>query len=246
VKNLPKPAAIAIVVTSLLIVTALGYFLVISPKRSKSAELAKETQAVQVQIQTLRLANTQVNKVEPIRVADLFRVSKAMPSTDDMPGVLLELNRIARDVGIRFESITPQEAGDAGGYMRRPIDLVFDGNYYELSDFLYRLRSLVSVRGGQLQATGRLFTVNSINFVESDREFPNIKATLQVNAYVYGTGVPAPVAPAQPAPAQPAPAEPAAPGQTTPAQPAPAQPAAPVQPTAPAEPQPAPPTTPGA
>ncbi len=228
-KNLPKPAAIAIVVVSLLIVTALAYFVVISPKRSKAAELQQEAQAVQVQIQTMRLANAQVNKVEPIRVADLFRVSKAMPSTDDMPGMLLELNRIAREVGIQFESITPQEASDGGGFMRRPIDLVFDGNYYELSDFLYRLRSLVRVRGGQLEATGRLFTVNSINFVESDREFPNIKATLSVIAYVYGTGVPAPA----PAPAEPPAASPAAPAQPAPAEPQPAPPAAATTPGAP-------------
>ena len=211
-KGLPKPAAIAIVIVALLVVSAAGYFLLISPQRSKSAELAQEAQSVQAQIQALRIANAQVRSVEPIRVADLFRVSKAMPATDDMPGMLLELNRIARETGIRFESITPQEAADAGGYMRRPIDLIFDGNYYELSDFLFRLRSLVRVRGGQLEATGRLFTVNAINFVESEREFPRIKATLSVSAYVYGTGAaptPTPPAATEPAPAQPAPAQPA-------------------------------------
>jgi Tfp pilus assembly protein PilO len=218
VKSLPKPAAIAIVVTGLLVVSLAGYFLLISPQRSKSAELAKEADAIEAQIQALRIANAQVRNVEPIRVADLFRVSKAMPSTDDMPGVLLELNRIANETGIRFESITPQEAADAGGYLRRPIDLVFDGNYYELSDFLYRLRSLVRVRGGQLEATGRLFTVNALNFVESERSFPRIKATLNISAYVYGTGAAAPAQP--PAPASPAPASPA------PAEPAPAQPSA--------------------
>jgi type IV pilus assembly protein PilO len=215
VKGLPKPAALAIVIVALLVFSALGYFVLISPQRSKSAELAEEAYALQSQIQTLRIANAQVRKTEPIRVADLFRVSKAMPDTDDMPGVLLELNRIARETGIRFESITPQEGADAGGYLRRPIDLVFDGNFYELSDFLFRLRSLVRVRGGQLEATGRLFTVNSLNFVESEREFPRIKATLNVSAYVYGTGAaaPAPAAPAaggQPAPAQPAPTPPPA------------------------------------
>jgi Tfp pilus assembly protein PilO len=213
VKGLPKPAAIAIVIVALLVVAAAGYFLLISPQRSKGAELAEETHAVQVQIQALRVANAQVRTVEPIRVADLFRVSKAMPDTDDMPGMLLELNRIARETGIRFESITPQAGADAGGYVRRPIDLVFDGNFYELSDFLFRLRSLVRVRAGQLEATGRLFTVNSLNFVESEREFPRIKATLNVSAYVYGTGAPTPAAPAggqpAPAPAQPAPAQPA-------------------------------------
>jgi Tfp pilus assembly protein PilO len=235
VKNLPKPAAIAIVVVSLLVVTALGYFLLISPQRSKSSELEKQTASVQAQIQQLRIQTTQVRQTQPIRVADLFRVSKAMPSTDDMPGVLLELNRIAREAGIRFESITPQEGADAGGYLRRPIDLVFDGNFYELSDFLFRLRSLVRVRSGQLEATGRLFTVNSLTFVESERQFPDIKATLSVSAFVYGTGQPQPPSPPPPAAAQPAApgAQPAAPAQPAPAQPAPAQPA-PAQPAAPA------------
>jgi Tfp pilus assembly protein PilO len=222
VKGLPKPAVIALMIVALLLVSAAGYFLLISPQRSKSAELAEEMHAVRAQIQVLRIANAQVRKAEPIRVADLFRVSKAMPDTDDMPGVLLELNRIARETGIRFESITPQEGADAGGYLRRPIDLVFDGNFYELSDFLFRLRSLVRVRAGQLEATGRLFTVSSLNFVESEREFPRIKATLNVSAYVYGTGAAAPSAPAAgqpaPAPAQPAPTQPA------PAQPAPSTP----------------------
>ncbi|HEV2712925.1 MAG TPA: type 4a pilus biogenesis protein PilO, partial [Gaiellaceae bacterium] len=164
-KSLPKPAAIAIVIGVLLLVAAAGYFLLISPQRSKSAELAKETESVEAQIQARRIDNAQTRNVEPIRVADLFRITKAMPPTDDMPGMILELNRIARQTGIRFESITPKEAADAGGYLRRPIDLVFDGNFYELSDFLFRLRSLVRVRGGQLEATGRLFTVNSLSFV---------------------------------------------------------------------------------
>jgi Pilus assembly protein, PilO len=219
VKSIPKPAAIAIVVAGLLVVTLAGYFLVISPQRSKAAELTTEAESIEAQIQALRIANAQVRNVEPIRVADLFRVSKAMPSTDDMPGVLLELNRIANETGISFESITPQEATDAGGYLRRPIDLVFDGNYYELSDFLYRLRSLVRVRGGQLEATGRLFTVNALNFVESERAFPRIKATLNISAYVYGTGAAVPAQPT-PAPAAPAPAAPA------PAQPSPSPPPA--------------------
>jgi hypothetical protein len=216
-KGVPKPAAIALVVVGLLVVSLSGYFVLVSPQRSKSADLAQEADAIEGQIQALRTANARVRNVEPIRVADLFRVSKAMPTTDDMPSVLLELNRIARETGIRFESITPQNPADAGGYQRRPIDLVFDGNFYELSDFLYRLRSLVRVRGGKLEATGRLFSVNTFNFTESEHGFPRIKATLNISAYIYGTGAPAPAA-------QPAPAQPSAPAQPTPAPP-PAQPA---------------------
>lgn len=209
-QRIPKPAAIALVVVVLLVAGALGYFLLISPKRSESADLGQQIQAVETEIQTRRLAVRSTPKPEPIRAADLFRVTKAMPSKADMPGVLLELNRIARETGIKFESITPGDTADAGGYLRQPIDVIFEGNFYELSDFLYRLRTLVSVHRGRLQATGRLFTVRTLSFVEGEKGFPQIKATLGVDAYVYGAGTttpPATTPPATPPPANPPPAQ---------------------------------------
>lgn len=188
-RKLSQKAVIALVALGLLLVAALGYFLLISPQRSKAAELDREIQEVQQQIATNRLAARRGAKAQPIRVADLFRLTKAMPDTADMPGVLLELNRIARGTGIRFESITPKDPAAQNGYVRLPIDLVFDGNFYELSDLLYRLRSLVGVRGGQLEATGRLFMVRALEFGESATHgFPQIKASLSVDAFVYGTG----------------------------------------------------------
>lgn len=208
-QRIPKPAAIALVVVALLVVGGLGYFLVISPKRSASADLAAQIEATETEIQTRRLAVRSAPKAEPIRAADLFRVTKAMPSKADMPGVLLELNRIARDTGIRFDSITPGDSADAGGYLRQPIEVVFEGSFYELSDFLYRVRTLVSVHNGRLRATGRLFTVRTLSFVESEKGFPQIRATLGVDAFVYGTGAataPAATPPAATPPAAPPPA----------------------------------------
>ena len=215
-QRIPKPAAIALVVVGLLVAAALGYFVLISPKRSEAAELTTRIELTETEIQTRRIAQRTTPTAEPIRAADLFRVTKAMPSKSDMPGVLLELNRIARETGIRFESITPQDGTDAGGYLRQPIDLVFEGNFYELSDFLYRVRTLVAVQNGELRASGRLFTVRTLSFVEGEREFPQIKATLGVDAYVYGTGATTPATPAPaPAPA-PSPAPAPAPQPTPP------------------------------
>lgn len=231
-QRIPKPAAIALVVVALLVVGALGYFVLISPKRSASSDLADQIQATETEIQTRRLAVRSAPKVEPIRAADVFRVTKAMPNKADMPGVLLELNGIARDTGIRFESITPGDSADAGGYLRQPIDLIFEGNFYELSDFLYRVRTLVSVRGGRLEATGRLFTVRTLSFVEGERGFPQIKATLGMDSYAYGTGSATATTPAAPATPPPAAAPPA--------------PQPPTQPPAPAAPPPAGATAAGA
>ena len=97
-QRIPKPAAIALVVVALLVVGALGWLVGISPKRSASADLAVQIEATETEIQNRRLAGRSA-RAEPIRAADLFRVTKAMPGKPDMPGVLLELNRIARDTG---------------------------------------------------------------------------------------------------------------------------------------------------
>ena len=105
-----------------------------------------------------------------------------------MPGVILELNRIARDTGIRFDSITPQAPADSGGYQGVPINLVFQGNYFELSDFLFRVRNLVCVRGRPARRHRTAVRGRSLCFSEGVKKFPQIQATLGVAAFVYGTG----------------------------------------------------------
>ena len=96
-----------------------------------------------------------------------------MPDRAEMADVILELNRIATDTGIRFESI------DAVARDRRARATrccrsrsSFEGNFYNLSDFLFRLRNLVAVRDGELNASGRLFNVQSISFGSGDGLLP--------------------------------------------------------------------------
>lgn len=199
-----RPAVIVLVVVGLIAYLALGYLLLISPQRSKGSDLKKQVADTEAQINQYRTLSAQAKAAAPIRVADLFRLEKAMPNEVDMAGIVLELSRIAGNSGIAFESITPQGVVAQPGYQVLPVALVFDGNYFELSDFLYRLRSLVRVRTGRLASSGRLFIVDAISFSESEKSFPRIQAALVVNAYVYGD---APV----PGAAPPA----AAPGTTT-------------------------------
>ena len=91
-----------------------------------------------------------------------------MPDQVDMAGILLELNQVAEDSGITFEQITPATtATPISGYLAIPITVEFQGNFYDLSDFLYRLRNLVDVRHGTLDATGRLFAIDEVDFAEA-------------------------------------------------------------------------------
>ena len=180
------PTVIAGIAVGLLVYALAGYFLLISPQLSKAADLKKQTEATQQQIVQYRTLAAQARATPPIRVAELFRLTKAMPDQVDMAGVVLELSRVARESGIEFTSITPQGPAAQSGYSSVAITLEFDGNYYELSDFLFRLRNLVRVHDGRLEAQGRLFVVDTISFSESTHSFPRIKASVAVRGFVFG------------------------------------------------------------
>jgi Tfp pilus assembly protein PilO len=191
-----------LIIPVLLVVAAVGYFFLVKPKQDEAGRTSDEIAELETQIAVAQAAAQAPAKGqdETIRVADVFRVTKAMPDEDDMPGILLELDGVASASGVRFISISPQAPIVQSTYTALPVNLSFEGNYYDLTDFLFRLRNLVSVRDGKLEADGRLYTLDTLSMQEGPSGFPDIAASLTVTAYVYSTTpAAAPVAPAAPA-----------------------------------------------
>jgi type IV pilus assembly protein PilO len=191
-KALQPGALIGIMVGAVLVFGLAGWFLLVRPQGTKVTSLKAQATEVQAKIDAYHQQVAAARAAPKIEVADVYRLAKAMPDRIDMPDLLLELSQLARDSGIRFDSITPQAIAPIGSYAVLPISVIFQGNFYNLSDFLYRLRSLVSVHAGRLDATGRLFAVDTLTFNESTLKFPQIQATLVIDAFVYGSGTPAP------------------------------------------------------
>ena len=205
--KLRTEAKVGVLVAGILLGLISGWLLVISPKRHEVSALEQQIDVTRTQIAIAQGVQTP-SQPPPIRIADLFRLSRAMPNTSDIPGVILQLSRVAKDTGVKFESITPHDPVPYGAYQQVAVDLSFEGRFYDLSDFLYRLRNLVSVHEGVLNATGRLFTVDSITLNQGSDSFPQVKAALTVSAYVFGDGtappVPSGVAPLGASPSSPA------------------------------------------
>ena len=128
-------------------------------------------------------------------IRNLLSGEQAMPVTG--PECPTRASR-RRHVGASQRATTPLASATAtpiSGYLAIPITVEFQGNFYDLSDFLYRLRNLVDVRHGTLDATGRLFAIDTLSFDEAQGGFPQISATLVVDAFVYGTLTPATATP---------------------------------------------------
>jgi hypothetical protein len=197
--GLSQPAAIALIVVGFLVFAAGGWFTLIHPQHSRASDLDQQIADTNSAIDAARALTLEAKKGADIRVADLYRLTKAMPDQVDMPGILLQLNQVAEDSGITFDTINPAStATPISGYLAIPITVEFTGNFYDLSDFLFRLRNLVDVRRGSLDASGRLFAIDQIDFAEAPPPpgFPQIKAHLVIDAFVYGTGTAPTVAPA--------------------------------------------------
>jgi type IV pilus assembly protein PilO len=184
-KSLSGNALIGIIVAGVLVFGLAAWFLVVHPQSGKVASFKKQAQDVQEKIDAYNQQVATARSAPKIEVADVYRLAKAMPTKTDMPDLVLELSQLARDTGISFDSISPQPVAAVGSYSVMPISVTFNGNFYNLADFLYRLRSLVTVHGGRLDATGRLFSVDTLAFNESELKFPQIQATLVIDAFVY-------------------------------------------------------------
>jgi len=189
--SLSTRAQVALVAGGLLLVALIAYFAVISPKRSTTAQLKQQTAAVQAQIDQNR--STAFTKALPaVRAASVFSLSKAMPTEPETPNVILQLNQLAVDSGISFDTITPQGASSSTSavtttpdpFAAEPIQVSFTGSFYGLLAFLQRVRNLVRIENGHLNAVGRLFDVSNVAFAPGPKGFPQIQATLTLNAFV--------------------------------------------------------------
>jgi hypothetical protein len=127
-----------------------------------------------------------------VRAASIFKLTQAMPSQLDTPDVILQLNQLADDSGLSFDQITPGGGSSSTStgtvttdpFAAEPIQVQFTGSFYNLLAFLQRLRNLVRVENGNLFTAGRLFDVSDVAFNAGTQGFPQIQATLTVNAFV--------------------------------------------------------------
>jgi Tfp pilus assembly protein PilO len=194
--SLSTRAQVALVAAALLVVAMVGYFAVISPKRSDAASLKKQTAAVQAQIKQNQSSGFK-QALPAVRSAPVFSLAKAMPSQLETPDVILQLNKLALDSGISFDSIAPGASqssgavtGTADPFAVEPIVVQFSGSYYNLLAFLQRLRNLVRVENGNLFAAGRLFDVSDISFCATGGSACAASASSSGSATTPGAGGP--------------------------------------------------------
>jgi Tfp pilus assembly protein PilO len=188
-RPLPQGAVIGGIVGAGLLVALVGWLVLVSPQKHKAADLDMQRATVEAKItdQLAQIAAAKnVTAAPTIRVADVYKLAKAMPSSVDAPDILIEVNQVANDAGVDVQSINLSPPAADGTI---PVTLNLSGDFFTVTDLLYRLRNLVSVRHGALEATGRLFAIDNVSLAPSGRA---ITATVTMHTYSYAPPAAAP------------------------------------------------------
>lgn len=182
----PRTLTIA-AVCAVILYAAVVWLLMVSPKRAEAAEARAAVAAAEIRLAEAQAVSSRPGSTGGAPVADVFRLAKAMPASADQSSLVLELSKLAQASGVTLRVIAPQEPLVApGGPTRIPISVTVGGSYFRITKFVRGAQGLVKVRGGKLEAKGRLFAVQSLELGESATEkFPALDAIIVLNAYVY-------------------------------------------------------------
>jgi hypothetical protein len=162
ITRLSGRVAALLAAATVLVVLLAGWFVLVSPQRSKAAELQTSIDVTQAQV-----ISTQAYVDSPATkraVHDLKRLQLVLPDDPRISQVLRQLSAAAGQAGVSVDSISPAAAIPSSGGETVPIGLSVTGHYFNISRFLHILREEVGVKGQLIKGTGRLYSADSITF----------------------------------------------------------------------------------
>lgn len=192
----------------------LGWALLVSPKRAQATKLESQINSEQSQLAGVR---TQLAAGEAAEGAfarsytSLVRLGEAVPTDDNTPSLILQLQKAAKSTGVNFDSLTfnagsssapapttssssatqsataalpPGATVGPAGFPIEPFTFEFTGNFFHLASFLNKLQKFVVANNKSLSVSGRLMTLDSINLGPGQGGFPQIDATIGATTFL--------------------------------------------------------------
>ena len=165
------------------------YFLIITPKKDETDGKLAEYQTANAEYEQNR---AKVQRIDEERTAanqaagDLLKLNKLIPMDSQVPSVIVELQETANEAGLNFLKIVPVTpvAGSDGG-TTVPMEINVQGEYFDVHDFLYRVENYARMEGNDINVTGRMINVITLEMMKPDTgDFPEVLVKIGANAYI--------------------------------------------------------------
>jgi Tfp pilus assembly protein PilO len=204
-----KNKTLLIAVVAAAAASAAFWFLALAPKREEAAKLKTKIAAKQTELSSAQqtLEGYKVSKANYGKnYASVVRLGKAVPEDDDVRSLLVQMDAEAGGTNVDFRTVqiggggASAAANDAAGtaqpvapgavsvgsagFSAMPFTFSFRGKYANLSQFFSRMERFVTLRNEQLNVTGRLLRLETIDLQVDQDGFPNIRAQIGASSYL--------------------------------------------------------------
>lgn len=171
-----------------LALVALWYFFLISPKKTEISEVNEQAKVEKEAYErnTARLKNLDQERAAAQEArGDLMKLDKLIPGDEQIPSLIVELQNSANQAGIDFVKIEPDlSTPGVGGATVIPIEMKFEGRFFDVNEFLYRVENYARLEGSEVNVSGRFLSVVEITMEEGEfLGWDNVTVTLGINAY---------------------------------------------------------------
>jgi type II secretory pathway pseudopilin PulG len=201
---------IVLIVICVVAAIAAPWLLVVQPKRDQAAKLQSQIDAEQSQLNSARSELAQSSAARAAfasSYATLVRLGEAVPTDDNTPSLIYQLQAAAQAARVDFQGLTfnagssssapatptgtsstqtlpPGATVGPAGFPIEPFTFTFQGNFFHLADFLRRLQNFVVAGNEHLSVSGRLMTLDAISLGQGSTGFPQMTATISATTYL--------------------------------------------------------------
>lgn len=85
---------------------------------------------------------------------------------------------------ISVATLPPGAAVGAAGFPTMPFSFMFEGNFFQLSDFVGRIQRYLVVGGDRLRVGGRFMTLDGIALTAAPAGFPHMEVSVAATTYL--------------------------------------------------------------
>lgn len=155
-------------------------------------------------VQLNRIAKSADIKFRELKLAAAVGEETPAPATEEGTGTT---EGSASPTEVAASTLPLGATVGPAGLAVMPYDLTFDGNFFEIADFIKGLDSLVRTENAKVSVNGRLFTINGFALEPSpSKPFPALQGSFSITTYLTPpsegvTGGATPTSPAEPVPA---------------------------------------------
>jgi type IV pilus assembly protein PilO len=157
-------------------VVGAGFYLHLTDKRATLERVQGEEQTLRSEFEdkSQQAANLDIYRQQKVEMEETFgTLLRQLPSDTEVPGLLEDITRAALDNELKIESITLQAEKPSQFYVELPIDIVVEGNYHRLGQFVSAVANL-----------SRIVTLHDFTIAPQQRA-EGLKMTIQAKTYRY-------------------------------------------------------------